>query len=278
MYKKIILTLITLNFIQWSFAQTKYYSGFDNASQLLGWTQFRKGDLGNYDFNISSNNAYSPLDCLSHDYPVGGTNATIDWYVSKEFNFSLGGKIDSLRFNFSGFGNPGNDDTVAIYLLVGSNDPNLATNKILIHDFRDTNYKKTGNWEKLTNINVPNTSGKTYIAFKYKTVNNWLTVKFDNLALTQNAGTSTNQIENTTINIYPNPASGFLSINSGTMTNQNEYHLKIYDNFGKLVLEKIKCDEKQIDIRNLANGIYHIQLIDIENTILYQSKLIINND
>lgn len=278
MYKKITLTFITLITIQWTIAQTKYYSGFDNASQLFGWTQYRKGDLGNYNFNISSNNAYSPLDCLSHDYPVGGSIATIDWYVSKEFNFSLGGKIDSLRFNFSGFGSPGNDDTVAIYLLVGSQDPNLATNKIVLHDFRDTNYKRTGNWEKLTNINIPNTSGKTYLAFKYKTVNNWLTVKFDNLALTQNANTSIKMYDNYAINIYPNPTKGFVYINSDILNDQNNYTIKIYDNFGKLVLEKMKNDETQLDISNFVNGIYHILLIDNENTILYKSKLIINND
>ena len=278
MYKKTTLTLIALITIQMSIAQTKYYTGFDNANQLFGWNQYRKGDLGNYNFNISSNNAYSPLDCLSHDYPVGGSIATIDWYVSREFNFSLGGKIDSLRFNFSGFGNPGNDDTVAIYLLVGSQDPNLATNKIVLHDFRDTSYKRTGNWEKLTNINIPNTSGKTYIAFKYKTVNNWLTVKFDNLAITQNANTSIRQFDYGTINIYPNPAKDFLTIHTGTMNIQNDCYLKIYDNFGKLVLEKMKYDETQIDISNLVNGIYHIQLMDIEYTILYKSKLIINNN
>ncbi len=80
-------TLILLIIFTFSFtiSQTKYYSGLDNASQIHGRVQYRKCALSNYEFTYSSNNAFSDLNCLSHDYPVGGSTATDDWFVSREF-------------------------------------------------------------------------------------------------------------------------------------------------------------------------------------------------
>jgi len=66
---------------------------------------------------------------------------TDDWFVSPPFNFSNGGKLDSISFWFGGFGIPALSDTVAIYLVQGSSDPALATSTTTLLDFRAGNYQ-----------------------------------------------------------------------------------------------------------------------------------------
>ncbi len=172
-------------------AQTSlpYFTGFDNSLQQAGWQEFRKGDPAVYQWTLTNMSPYSSSTHLRHDYPVGGTFETNDWYVSPPFNFSAGGKIDSVRAYFSGFSKPGDfyDDTVAIYLLQGSPDPALATSHTLLFDFRGANYQNDDVWRKFSNISIPPTAGQSYIAFYYKTVISWLDVRFDNLSLSANA-------------------------------------------------------------------------------------------
>src|SRR4051812_45013574 len=82
---------------------TNYYTAFDNAAQRNGWAQYRSGDPSAYEFGYVPS-AYSTPTCVYHDYPVGGSQVTIDWFVSPVFDFSAGGKIDSIRVQFGGFG------------------------------------------------------------------------------------------------------------------------------------------------------------------------------
>jgi hypothetical protein len=162
-----------------------YYSGFDNSQQLAFWTQVRLGASGTYSWNVFAANFYSSPSSLQHNYPVGGS-VTNDWYVSPFFDLSNGGRIDSLRYMFSGFGMPNAGDTVALYLLSGSGNPSTATLVTMLKDFRGTDYQNDNVWRKLTNITIPPAAGPARIAFKYQTFQNWLDVRFDNLALSCN--------------------------------------------------------------------------------------------
>jgi hypothetical protein len=183
--KKIItfcFYIFTLN----SFSQTSlpYITGFDNTTEQAGWTLYRKGStIGSpWAYSIQSQLPYSGTKCLIHYYPVG--EQTLDWFVSPAFDFSAGGKIDTLRFAFTGFSSaPSSSDTVAVFLLSGSPDPDLATAKISLIDFRNANYVNDDVWRDTNTIVIPPTAGLSYIAFKYKGSSSWLDVRFDNLAL-----------------------------------------------------------------------------------------------
>jgi hypothetical protein len=65
------------------------------------------------------------------------------------------------------------------------------------------------------------------------------------------------------VNIYPNPTSHQLSIISNQL-NINE--INIVDITGKSI-KRIKTDFDLVDVSNLTNGIYFIQLITEERTI-----------
>lgn len=240
-----------------SLAQTTplpYITGFENAPSL--WQLIRKGHADPfYKWTISNINAYSG-NSLYHGYPVGGTFATDDWYVSPPFSFAAGGKIDSLRHFFSGFGNPQAGDTVAIYLLNGNADPDLAS-KTLLYDFRDAKYVPDHTWNKTTNITIPPTSGSCYIAFRYRTVNNWLDVRFDNLGI---SGISTGvhhiYMVGKDFTTVPNPVINSITIHTRVAFRQ----VNIYNITGKTVYSH--PFQSTIDLSHLPAGPYFLELAD----------------
>lgn len=218
-------------------AQTKlpYYSGFDNAAETTGWQQFRLGTTASslpY-WVYTTSGPYSAPQCLTHSYPVGGTVPTDDWFVSPEFNFSAGATIDSIRRSFSGFGNPNNGDTVAIYLLNGNQDPAKATSIVRLFDYRGADYTNDRIWHKTAAIAIPATSGKSFIAIRYKTIVNWLDVKFDNIAISSKASSSIHTTSPATIQIssYPNPTRDLLYLSSPVPVKEHF----VYDLSGRLL-------------------------------------------
>lgn len=235
-----------------------YATGFDNTAQQAGWQLFRKGVTGSSRpyWVYATMMPFSAPNYLSHNYPVGGTDVTDNWFVSPMFHLDAGGKIDSVRHAFSGFGKPGAGDTVAIYLLVGNADPALATSRILLHDFRDTRYLNDGTWYQTSSIPIPATSGHCYIAFRYHTVVNWLDVKFDNLSVS-GAATGIDETGNSPVRVscYPNPASDRLYFRPDAGIKE----ISVSDISGKELISRDFAPS--IDISSLAPGTYLLRSV-----------------
>lgn len=218
---------------------TSFSTGFDTQAEQDAWSVYRKGDLSSYSWSYTNIGAYSAPSCVYHDYPVGGTNLTDDWFVSPAFSMNHGGEVDSIRHQFSGFGVPGAGDTVALYLLVGSPDPDLASEKIRLFDFRGTDYTGDGLWRTQAGISIPPTSGTCYLAIRYSTIVNWLSVRFDNIAFhsTQFAGIPETTTE--TIRLFPNPSNGNIQV---LQAKEEPLKLEVYDLTGKKVWTSSKSD------------------------------------
>lgn len=249
----ILITLLCFS-LTTAIAQTTlpYSTGFDNATQKNGWQMFRKGATGTYQWNYSTVEPYSGTDCLYHDYPVGGTTVTDDWYVSPPFSLTTGGKLDSIRHSFSGFGTPATGDTLAIYVLTGNADPALATSKVLLHDFRGTAYNNDNTWRQTTNLTLPPSASPCYIAIRYKTINNWITVKFDNIRLHGNATTSIGEanFKKGLIRVFPNPANEQLTV----LTKEGVKEISITDMSGRQVYKNVFSEK--IDLSGFKSGMY----------------------
>lgn len=242
---------------QQSTAQTAmpYFTGFDSDAQKTGWQEFRKGVTTQFNkWAYATIDAYTAPNCLRHDYPVGGIDTTKNWFVSPPFNLSSGGKIDSIRYAFTGFGVPGPGDTVAVYLLKGNADPALASSKTLLYDFRGANYVGDNAWRKLTTVTLPATSGSSYIAFYYRTVNNWLDVKFDNVRISSNGTTGIGEkaLAPGTVMLHPNPATETIYLR----TKERFTRTLIYDLGGKLVYQN--NFREAIPVAQLPAGQYTI--------------------
>ena len=105
-----------------------YYSGFDNTTQQYGWVEYRTVSTQFSHWGYDTYNAYSEPNCIGHDYsPSSGITLADNWYVSPGFSISQGGKLDSIRYKFGGYSTPVAGDTIALYILTGSQNPSLAT-------------------------------------------------------------------------------------------------------------------------------------------------------
>lgn len=241
-----------------------YYESFDTGGsnfpvQQLGWTTYNKGaansDLAWY---ATIHNPYTEPNALT--YTCGGAtmSSVIDqWCVTPVFAFPFGGKIDSLRSYSYGGAIPGNADTIAIYLLKGSPDPALATSRQLLYDFRGANYSQ-GNWNKVMNLNIPAMSGNCYIAFRYKVLNNCLSLFVDNLHISGNVGNKISSVYKSgqDFTVGPNPVTGKLSIT----TKKDFVGMKIYDAAGKKVFSGTYLPV--INTEAWPAGIYFLELTD----------------
>ena len=81
---------------------------------------------------------------------------------------------------------------------------------------------------------------------------------------------SARKISTTKFDIYPNPSSSFINIQSNTIPDKAK--IEIIDLTGKLVLVG-QYSGRQIDIRNLSNGLYLIR-IQAANGAVFNSKFI----
>lgn len=273
MLKSTFLLITALILVQTSFAQTTYYTGWDNTSESAGWTQIKKGDTGFYEWVKDGSTSVSPDSCLAHYYPVGGSVATDDWYVSPVFDFSAGGWIDTLWHNYNGFGTPMAGDTIVLYLLNGSSDPDLAT-KTVLYSFSDSTYNPDNTWYEELMIPVGTHAGNSYLAFRYYTTNNWLDVKFDNLFVTSFSNASINDIDFADdIAIYPNPTSKTANIDLMPKFRNDLISINIYDNSGRKIKE-VNINENSIDVSSFHAGSYFIHFNSLSKNIV--RKLVIN--
>lgn len=76
-------------------------------------------------------------------------------------------------------------------------------------------------------------------------------------------------VKNKNIRIFPNPATVFLTIETG---NQESFSAILYDQFGRLVLEKTDIRNNQLSLAGLASGIYEL-IITQKGTIVFQDKI-----
>ena len=235
-----------------------YFSGFDNVAEKAGWTEYRLGAVGLNKWSYSMSFAFSDPECLRHGYPVGGTELTDDWFVSPEFDFTAGAMIDSLRYSFTGFGTPMSGDTIGVYLLNGSPDPADATLITMLYSFTDSIYINDGVWRKTVPIDIPATTGQSYLAFRYSTVVNWLDTKIDNVSISgEPVGTNSAVLSNEVILAYPNPSQNYISLKM--IDNLSITSLQLVDLQGRVV-RNFETDQNILAIDGLAFGHYVLKI------------------
>jgi hypothetical protein len=265
--KKDLLILLFISVFGFGYAQTAlpYHTGFDNVAEKAGWQEFRKGYLGTYKWGFQVFNAYTPPNSLYHDYPVGsaGTDTTIDWYVSPGFDFSSGGKIDSIRIKvYSITGSLTPADHIGLYLLSGSNDP-AAASVTLLADLT-SQVSSSATWNDAGNHVIPPAIGNSYIGIKYRATNNWFTVNIDHIYISSNPSGigSANAIQNELI-LYPNPATNKVELIIPQDIHEPE--IQVVNVAGQVVMSQKTGNQLSItllDISTLEPGTYFIHILE----------------
>jgi hypothetical protein len=244
--------------------QLPYSTGFDNAVEQDGWNTYRLGAIGQFNnWGYNSMNPHGAPLSIYHNYPVGGTSFTDDWFVSPMMNLESGGMIESVWHAFAGFGLPQTTDTVAIYLLIGSPNPGLATERILLHDYR-ADYQNDNTWYETEDIPIPAAASISYIAFRYKTVVNWLDVKFDDISISATVTGVDEHLQSAIdVQVYPNPASELIRLKSYCLGMGEQVDISIYNSSGIKVKEvsRVPMTDVQIDTSTLPSGAYLVEIV-----------------
>ncbi len=268
-----ILVFSTILFLKY---QAQYYSGFDTSTEQNGWVEYKK-EAQQFSHWGYSNNAYSPSNSISHDYsPSTGIGLTDNWYVSPGFSGASPSQLDSIRYAFSGFSTPDVGDTVALYLLLGDSDPDNASSRVLLFDFRGSEYITDNTYRIKTNLTFPVSQETAYLAIRYRNTDcssKWLTVAFDNISISSNT-VGINHFDNIQelAKLFPSPFTDLLHISV-----QTEAKLHLLDITGKEVLQKTlnKGDNViNIDEENIEEGTYIALIIDTYEQQIASCKII----
>lgn len=236
-----------------------YNTGFDSATEVAGWTEYDTYTNAFSYWSTGGTTGIGGTAQLSHDYaPSTGTALVDDWFVSPEFAIPNGGKLDSVQVKNSGLSTPAAGDTLAIYLLNGSQDPAMATEVTLLYDFRDTAYNADFEWHRLVDIDLPASSGSSYLAFRYRSndvSSQWLTIGIDNVAISANPNVGQEELEAGNMHVYPNPSNGKFRIE----TENDIRNIHVYNTIGEVVYSGsnfVSGTAIEIDLSAFPKGIY----------------------
>ncbi len=268
---KLILLAFFLSGSTLAFSQTTYRTGFDTDDENKGWVEFRKGKMGNAQWKLGIN-GYSEPNCMVHSAPTGDADkdSLVNWFVSPKFDFSNGGTIDTLRYNYYAFmGTFFPEQVVQVYALNGSNDPAKATSKVLLADFAKFFSDDITKWNDTSGFAIPKLSGDSYIAFKFVATDGWSSIAFDDLQVTTNANSTVEETAtNNRVNVFPNPTNGNVLVVSETKLNS----IQVINGLGQIV--KTVIDTSTVDLSELSSGIYRLVIKDESDIALVKQVVL----
>ncbi|MBO6516379.1 MAG: T9SS type A sorting domain-containing protein [Bacteroidia bacterium] len=256
-------------------AQT-YKTGFDTDEERKGWKEFRTGKKGNNGWAVEAG-GFSSESKVINFAPTGTADKDtfFDWYVSPVLDFSQGGSIDSLYFNyFSYFGVFLPEQRVHVYALDGDQDPEKADSMVVLADFTSLYSGDDKLWRDTGSIAIPKLSSTSYIAFRFVGIDGWSSISFDGLQVTENGNSNVETpLQNEhKVTLYPNPSNGtvFLSNNSA----EDHYTMQVYALTGEKV-EEVELDNSNRFSLNLKSGQYIYTLTGSNGVATIPEKLIL---
>ncbi|MBI3232713.1 MAG: T9SS type A sorting domain-containing protein [Bacteroidetes bacterium] len=165
---------------------------------------------------------------------------------------------------------------------VNFNADNYTPNKLTNVNFFDrTTFKPTtwawdfGDGQTATTANPShtyNTAG-TYQVKLWASNGNIYDSAIQTVVVKDVIGFSTIQNQSETIAIYPNPANDYIYIQSQNSSNKT---INLYDLSGKVIMSKqINKFTETIDLNSISKGIYIIQVLDKNNSVISFNKVIV---
>ena len=200
-----------------------------------------------------------PPGCAKGNGYSGGPVENEDWLISPKLEVE---NFVSLTLSFMHARNYGTNEGLEIAVstdYTGTGDPNNASWDYITGEF---NFPLQGSWD----FNDAGTaditeyaSGNTYIAFVYNsTSSDAATWEIDNVEVLGILGTGIDSEVESDIRVYPNPASGFVNIETELPGEVNIYSIN-----GTIVLSsKLESGQNRISVNSLNSGLYFIEKIN----------------
>jgi len=95
----------------------------------------------------------------------------------------------------------------------------------------------------------------------------------DTVIIGQNVPTSSITIPKLDVKIFPNPVKKFLNIK----LEKGNYLLQMHDLSGKIILRKGIFNQTALDLSEFSEGIYLLNINDLNNKSNFNTKLYISN-
>lgn len=105
-----------------------------------------------------------------------------------------------------------------------------------------------------------------YIAFRHYNCTDWFYMKLDDVSI--DYATSVNDINESNVNIFPNPTTGTLNI-----SNIENANVVVYNTIGEVVLSLTNVN-RTIDVSELAEGTYVVKVVTENNVITEKVTLV----
>lgn len=235
----------------------------DNDFIIYSWTNSQTNLLGE---NIT--NPYnSDNDILNYSL-ITKISSSGNPIWSQPLFFSNGTIINNLNRNFIDINQQGEiyilDAWNGIGSYKGNEINNYSSNKLSLLKIDGTGnfifFKSLGSIGDGFNLSISNENKVTLSTITSeknldeKLINNLGGQNFVILKLDEEV-LSTQENKKNTFEVYPNPTSDFININ----TKEKIYNVEIYDATGKKVLAELNTNSK-IDVRKLLKGVYYIRI------------------
>ena len=157
----------------------------------------------------------------------------------------------------------GDNDTIALYMLTGSQNPREAAAREVLLDVRGDNYLYMDQTHLVRkDIAIPQTDGAVYLAFRYlntKFDESWYNVFFNNLCIS--GAKVTDAISQPTLRSGEVPftlSSNHETVHVGGLAAPTS--IRVYSIKGELLItQRTGQQECELDIAHLPKGIYLIQ-------------------
>ncbi len=81
------------------------------------------------------------------------------------------------------------------------------------------------------------------------------------------------QINNTEIKVYPNPTSDYINIDING-ANSSDYKIQLFDNLGKLLINKSYENSKQVSLQKYAKSTYYLKVLNTKENKFDSYKIL----
>lgn len=197
--------------------------------------------------------------------------------TNRTYNYHTKGGCSDLEFQ----------PTTPFIHSFGASSPSSNNNRLRLRNMELGEY--TIKYYKYNNpsvlLNVESGSGAK-VTLNYPTLNedNWIVlftahrsnIPFkNNIDVNDSIGKILNnpKLEQSKINIYPNPNEGTFTVESNLEKINN---IKCYSSIGKIVFEDLNINTQNYRINNLSSGIYFIEVLTENSTV--RKKIVVRND
>ncbi len=137
-------------------------------------------------------------------------------------------------------------------------DDNLTYSVSLVSGAKLPNWLNF-NTTSLTFSGTPSNSDASVYRIRVQAEDNYGAIAYDDFNLTVLSTVGVAGVEQSTVNVYPNPTSGMLYISTNV---QNGFRYQITDVTGKTIIEtNSNSINEQVDISKLTSGIYFVKVI-----------------